>query len=335
MATQTKIWTDVDFNRDGKQVGWLNLPHSVTRSAYGMLAIPITVIRNGDGPTALFMAGNHGDEYEGQIGICKLIRTLQPEAIKGRVILLPAINLPAALAGTRVSPIDAVNLNRAFPGEPAGTATRQIAYYADSELFPISDIVVDLHSGGSSLDYMPFASIHESPDAEVNRRGKDALMAFGAPLSLIWQTTPDYSYASHACMRHGMPYIGGEYGGCGRVSRQGVGIVERGLARLLVHMGITAPDTAPAPEPIRLVEFPGRDFFVYAPEGGLFEPATDLGDVVRAGDVCGHVHFVDDPGRTPVACHFKADGFVVCKRHFGRVERGDCVAHLARDVQVT
>ena len=45
MAPQTKIWTDVDFDRDGKQIDWLNLPHSVTRSAYGMIAIPIAVIR--------------------------------------------------------------------------------------------------------------------------------------------------------------------------------------------------------------------------------------------------------------------------------------------------
>ena len=332
MASQTKIWTDVDFNRDGKQVGWLNLPHSVTRSAYGMIAIPIAVIRNGPGPTALFMAGNHGDEYEGQIGVSKLIRALDPAGVKGRVILLPAINLPAALAGARVSPIDDVNLNRAFPGDPAGTVTRQIAYYLDSELFPIADVVVDLHSGGSSLDYMAFASIHKSPNEDVNRRGREALMAFGAPLSLMWQTAPDYSYASHACMRHGTPYIGGEYGGSGRVSRQGVALVERGLARLLAHMGITSPETAPPAEPVRLVEFPSRDFFVYAPEPGLFEPATDLGDTVRAGDLCGHVHFIDNPQRPPLACHFKADGFVVCKRHFGRVERGDCVAHLARDV---
>jgi predicted deacylase len=328
----TRIWTDVDYDRDGKQVGWLNLPHSVTRSAYGMIAIPVAVVRNGAGPTALFMAGNHGDEYEGQIGLVKLVRSLEAADVKGRVIILPAINLPAAMAGARVSPIDDVNLNRAFPGDPAGTATRQIAYYVDSELFPRADVVVDLHSGGSSLDYLPFASVHRSPDEEVNRRGMAALKAFGAPLSLAWQTAPDYAYASHACMRHGTPYIGGEYGGCGRVSRQGVALVQRGLARLLAHMGITAPETAPPDEPVRMVEFPNREVFLYAPEAGLFEPATDLGDVVRAGDLGGYVHFVDNPARPPIACYFKADGFVVCKRHFGRVERGDCVAHLARDV---
>ena len=103
MTTSSKIWTRVDYDKDGKQDGWLQLPHSVTRSAYGNISIPISVIKNGKGPTAFLMAGNHGDEYEGQIALCRLIRDLQPGEINGRIIVLPAANLPAAMAGTRVS----------------------------------------------------------------------------------------------------------------------------------------------------------------------------------------------------------------------------------------
>ena len=76
MSNTSLIFTDIDYDREGKQVGWLHLPHSVTRSAYGALAIPIAVIRNGSGPTVFLMAGNHGDEYEGQIVLAKLIREL-------------------------------------------------------------------------------------------------------------------------------------------------------------------------------------------------------------------------------------------------------------------
>ena len=123
MASSTLIFTDIDYNRNGKQVDWLNLPHSVTRSAYGAISIPLAVSKNGDGPTVFLMAGNHGDEYEGQIVLCKLIRELEPRHIKGRVIIMPAANLPAAMASARVSPIDQGNLNRAFPGDPNGTPT--------------------------------------------------------------------------------------------------------------------------------------------------------------------------------------------------------------------
>jgi hypothetical protein len=45
------------------------------------------------------------------------------------------------------------------------------------------------------------------------------------------------------------------------------------------------------------------------------------------------VHFVDDPAREPVTVVYKMAGMVMCKRHPGRVERGDCVAHLATEAK--
>ena len=74
MTQATMVFSDIDFNREGKQVDWLHLPHSVTRSAYGAIAIPIAVVRNGPGPTVFLMSGNHGDEYEGQIVAGRLVR---------------------------------------------------------------------------------------------------------------------------------------------------------------------------------------------------------------------------------------------------------------------
>ncbi|MGH6898480.1 MAG: succinylglutamate desuccinylase/aspartoacylase family protein [Geminicoccaceae bacterium] len=330
MAKPTRIWTDVDYAKPGKQVGWLSLPHSVTRSAYGNITIPIAVVNGGRGPTALFMAGNHGDEYEGQIALCRLIRELEPAAIQGRVIVLPAANLPAALDGARVSPIDQGNLNRSFPGDPDGTVTRQIAYYVDSVLFPLADHFHDFHSGGSSLDYLPFASMHYSDNEELNDRCLSALKAFGAPTSLIWMSSRDVRYAPPAAMARGVVALGGEFGGGGEVAIDGVALIARGLRNTMVHLGmLPAPsDPDPAP-PSRLIQVPGRDYFVYAPEPGLFEPAVRLGDRVEAGQEAGRVHFVDNPARSPVPCHFKAGGMVICKRHYGRVERGDCVFHLA------
>ncbi|MBM3511806.1 MAG: deacylase [Alphaproteobacteria bacterium] len=332
MAKPTRIESGIDFDKDGKQIGWLGLPHSVTRSAYGRIMIPIACVRNGAGPTAFFMAGNHGDEYEGQIALVKLIRALEPGEIKGRVIVLPAANLPAALDSARVSPIDDGNLNRCFPGDPDGSVTQQIAYYIDTKLFPRADLFHDLHSGGSSLDYVPFASMHEGADEALNRKCRDALVAFAPENALVWKLGHDIRYSPAAAMRRGVASLGGEFGGTGSVNRPALAQVERGLRRLLVHLGIAEKPKAWAQAAMpRRLSVPGQDWFVYAPEPGLFEPATDLGENVRKGQLCGHVHFVDNPARAPVPCHFKEDGMVVCKRHFGRVERGDCVAHLAVD----
>src|SRR5260221_13954360 len=184
-SKSTTLWSDIDFERDGKQIDWLYLPHSVTRSAYGEIMIPIAVVKRGLGPTVLLMAGNHGDEYEGQIALAKLIRTLEPEQITGRVIILPAANLPAVMAGTRVSPIDGGNLNREFPGNPEGTVTSRIAHYIESVLLPMCDGFHDLHSGGASLQYLPFASMRHSGDAELDKRSLAALRAFGPPVHIV------------------------------------------------------------------------------------------------------------------------------------------------------
>lgn len=66
MSRPSRLSSEVDFDRDGKHTGFLRLPHSVHRSAYGWLPIPIACVKNGEGPRVLLMAGNHGDEYEGR-----------------------------------------------------------------------------------------------------------------------------------------------------------------------------------------------------------------------------------------------------------------------------
>jgi predicted deacylase len=330
MAT-TRIFTDVSYERDGKQIGWLYLPYSVTRSAYGNIAIPVAIIQNGEGPTVLFTAANHGDEYEGQVALCKLVRALQPEEIRGRVIILTAINLPAALAGARVSPLDNVNFNRAFPGDPNGTPTYAIAHYADSFLFPMASYFIDLHSGGSSLDYVPFVSMRVSGDLALDTRAMETLKAFGAPVSMVWAHTLDTGFAQSAALKRGLVSLGGEFGGGGAVSVEGVRIVERGIRNVLAHAGVLRDGPTGQPTVTRLVEVKNREYFVLAPDAGLFEPFTELGATVEAGQPCGQVHFVDDPGREPVIARFRVGGTMISKRHFGRVERGDCVAHLATE----
>ena len=91
---RSPIYSEIDYQADGKQTGYLRLPHSVHRSAYGWIPIPIVQIKSGDGPTILLMAGNHGDEYEGQVAVARLAKDLQPEMLEGRVILLPMANFP-------------------------------------------------------------------------------------------------------------------------------------------------------------------------------------------------------------------------------------------------
>lgn len=327
----TRIWTRIDYDQQGKQVDWLYLPHSVTRSAYGHISIPIAVIKNGSGPTALFMGGNHGDEFEGQIALSRLIREIDPAEIQGRLIVMPAVNLPSALASTRVSPLDGVNLNRAFPGDPNGTPTLAIAHYLSTSLFPMADFIHDFHAGGSSLKYLPYASIRLGKDADLNQRAIDALNAFDPPMGIIWGFSPDAGLAHVNAVQQGIVALGGEFGGGGTVSREGIALIERGIKNVLVQLGMKEGRVAKRPEGVRLMQIRGMNYYSLATDAGVFEPIVDLGDNVREGQQSGWIHFIDNPGRSPSPCHFHADGRVICIRHPGRVERGDCVSHLASD----
>ncbi len=104
----------VEFDADGEQHCFLKLPYSRNDSAWGAVMIPVTVIKHGNGPTALLTGGNHGDEYEGPIALAKLASMLKANDVNGRVIIVPFMNYPAFRAGTPTSPVDAGNLNRSL-----------------------------------------------------------------------------------------------------------------------------------------------------------------------------------------------------------------------------
>ena len=175
------VKSTIDFEQDGLQHGFLKLPHSHDESAYGSMMIPISMVKNGEGPTALLTGGNHGDEYQGPIALFDLARTIDPQQIRGRVILVPAMNYPAFQAGKRTSPIDSGNMNRYFPGNPEGSITEKITDYFQRTLLPLAEWVLDLHSGGKTLDFLPFCAAHQLEDKQQEQRCPEAMRAFNAP----------------------------------------------------------------------------------------------------------------------------------------------------------
>jgi predicted deacylase len=334
MTSKTRITCEVDFDQDGKQTGFLRLPHSVHRSAYGWIAIPIIVIRNGDGPSVLLTAGNHGDEYEGQLALMKLCQALEPDMVRGRIIMLPSANYPAAIAGLRTSPIDDLNLNRSFPGDPDGRPTEAIAHYIESELLTISDYAVDLHSGGSSLMYLPSALAQRATDSELAARQEAMLKAFAAPLSYFAIAGVEDRTMLAGAQRCGVAAIGTELGGSGTTSVHSLEVAERGVRRVLKHLGsvpdINVGDDLP---PTRMMEVRDTSYYVYSPDYGVWEPLVDLGDDVTAGQPAAAVYVPQTPWREPVMTHFEHDGTIICRRVPGPVERGDCLFHLATDCE--
>jgi len=254
--------------------------------------------------------------------------------VQGRLILLPAVNFPAADAGRRTSPLDGGNLNRMFPGDPGGGPTAMIAHYVDSVLLPMADYAADLHSGGSSLVYTPCA-LGNLFDGETARNAKvlELLRVFGAPVSYVARKPmgADRAFGASA-RRRGVVAIGTEAGGGGTVSPAALRIARSGLHRMLRHLGVVPELEVEASHGTRLVEVGGSDYFVYATERGLAEPLVEPGDDVVAGQPAARIHFPDTPWRDAETVCFERAGLVLCKRVPGRTERGDCLFHLGTDV---
>lgn len=322
--------TTIDFGRPGKQVGFVDIPHSPHEDAWGATRIPIAVISRGDGPTVILQAGNHGDEYEGPITLCELIRELDPAMISGRIILLPAVNVPAVRAGRRTSPVDGLNLNRTFPGDPHGTITQQISAYVSDVVMPLADVFVDLHSGGSSLNILPSAIIEPADDPELRRRNIAAVLAFDAPLTVVIDNLGEPRTSTATAVRAGLVTIGTEMAGAGTVSIDALAICRRGVRNLLGHVGVLPPTgAAPAVRPENILRIPGRDGYVLATADGVFEPFHELGSTVSAGEPAGRIHDVADPRREAETVFYAADGIVYGRRQPGRVVVGNCCVTVA------
>ncbi|CAB3729397.1 N(2)-acetyl-L-2,4-diaminobutanoate deacetylase DoeB [Paraburkholderia rhynchosiae] len=336
------IQPTVDFDAHGEQHGFLKLPHSHDASAWGAEMIPITVIRNGDGPTALLTGGNHGDEYEGPIALSKLAATLKAADVKGRVIIVPFMNFPAFRAGTRTSPIDRGNLNRSFPGKPDGTITEKIADYFQRYLLPLADYVLDLHAGGRTLNFAPFAAIHLLPDERQQARCEVAMRAFGAPYSMRMLELDSVGLFDSAAEEAGKVFVSTELGGGGSATAQSVAVASRGVRGFLQHAGILTREAShdvshePGNEATRtttLLDMPDGTCFTTSEHDGLLELCKDLGEMVESGEVIARVYDASRTGVTPVEYRARRGGLLAARHFPGLVRIGDTVAVVAHVVE--
>lgn len=327
----TKILTAIDLDADGKRFGALVVPYSRNDSAWGSVRIPIVVIRNGDGPTALLIAGNHGDEYEGQIALRDLARSLDPVGVTGTVIILPGLNFPAVRAATRCSPIDGGNMNRSFPGSADGAVTSMIAHYVATVLVPRADLVLDLHSGGKTLDFVPFAATHRLPDKALEARAIAAVEAFAAPVSVVMLELDAEGMLDTWVESLGKLFVTTELAGGGSSTRRSNRVAAVGVRNVLKHMGILAGE----PEivtPTRLLDMPDERCFVAAEHTGIHEPLVDLGDDVSEGQPVARIHFLDEPSRDPVVYVARRSGLLIGRHFPGLVQSGDFLASVGIDL---
>ncbi len=334
--SDSPVRATVDLDRPGRQVGHLCVPYSHDLGGWANLLVPIAVLARGRGPTVLVMAGNHGDEYPGQVAILKLFRQLSPEQVHGRVILIPTLNPPAARAATRLSPLDGKNFNRCFPGRSDGSPSEVLAHYLSTVLFPRAEVVIDIHTGGRSLDFLPCAHMHLVTDRDQRRRMAAGTLAWNTDLAFLYADVAGSGLLPGEAERQGKTVLTTEMGGGEPVSAAVHRLTQGGLKNVLVHEGVLEGEVITRARlglpPTRWVQALAWEDYRFAPESGVYETLLDLGTRVSAGQTVGLVHFLERPDREAVPVTAVSDGLLLATRGPSRVGEGDFVACIAHDV---
>lgn len=336
----------LDLSSPGKRAGHFDLSHSDNRHAFSAIRTPLGVIFGiggdaAEAPVALVCAGNHGDEYEGQIIVRRLFERLAPDDVTGGLILAPALNMPAVRDAGRVSPLDGGNLNRSFPGVPNAGPTCAIAGFVAAHLMPRADLAIDIHSGGSGLDFLDSAYLCLSGDPARDRRTRTLAEAMALPHAMVvppHDTAGDFDSAAHHA---GCDMLSCELGGEGKISIRALAAGWQGVLRVLAHRGIITTAAAarlgmtPAAGTTRFLDFGAGRATVTAEDAGLVEPLVAIGTHVRQGETLALLRDpggMDRPARPLIA---PVDGIVAIRRRAVLVQPGDHIFLIAPEMAAT
>jgi predicted deacylase len=272
------------------------MPVTVRRHAVELAGRNVPVVEitgSAEGPRLTVIAGVHGCEYTSMAGVRKWAGTLGSRDLRGSVLAVPVLNLAAFEARSPfVTPADGKNLNRCFPGDPAGSVTERLAAAAFAKLIVGADAVIDAHCGDLPEALEPFA-IYDAGPAEERALG--LALAYGLPYVIRQEPGPDRAVAgttSTAAAQVGIPAIVAEAGGCGIVEADKVEMHVRGLDGVLAHLGMVPPGATQAavpPEPTRLNKF----IWLRSEHDGWWEPTVAVGESVKEGQLIGTVTSLD------------------------------------------
>jgi uncharacterized protein len=281
---------------------------TVTRRTIDLAALDVPLVEitgSQDGPLLTVIAGVHGCEYASMDGVRRWLRGLETRDLRGRVRAVPVLNLPAFRARTPfVVPDDGKNLNRCFPGDPAGTLADRLAYAAFTQLITGSDAYIDAHCGDMVEALEPF-TLYDAGPAENGAR--DIATAYGLPYVIRQEPGPERPVSgtsSSAAAEIGIPAITAESGECGLVQPEAVQRHVRGLDGVLAQLGMADNPHARAGDPPTVLS---RFLWMTGTDAGWWEPTVRPGEPVAEGQVIGTISTLDG-ARTLQTISAPADG---------------------------
>ncbi|WP_037884880.1 succinylglutamate desuccinylase/aspartoacylase family protein [Streptomyces sp. NRRL S-646] len=248
--------------------------------------IPLTLVNGArPGPRVVITAGVHGGEFVGIDAATRLAALLEPGELHGQLIVCPVANPPAVYQGRLgSSPLDGININRVFPGDPDGSPTERLAAWLFAHLLDGADAYVDLHSGGIDEGLTDFVGYRLTQDPELDATTADMARSVGIE-DVIVGLNADGGNSHAAASRQGVPAILVETGQLGERDPETARRLVDGLYGVLSRLGATDTEPKETPSVRAWVWAAG----VTAEATGLWYPEFTVGDDVTEGQVIGHV----------------------------------------------
>ncbi|HYO42841.1 MAG TPA: succinylglutamate desuccinylase/aspartoacylase family protein [Candidatus Limnocylindrales bacterium] len=247
--------------------------------------LPIALVHGArPGPRVAITAGIHGAEYVSIAALREVVLGLDPEDVSGSIVaVLTASPVAFAARTIYVNPLDGRNLNRAFPGDAAGSPTERLAHWLTETVIAGSDAFLDMHCGDMNEALVSFTGIEDTGDPVVDARSRALAEAYGLRYLLIG---PSPGTTTTAAAALGIPAVLAEVGGQGRWPADDVALHAAGLRRWLRAAGVIAdaPD-----QPCHATEVLPNEAWMRATTTGYWHPAVAVGQRVEAGAVVGEV----------------------------------------------
>jgi predicted deacylase len=257
----------------------------------GEIRIPVaTATGAADGPTLAIVAGVHGSEYVGIEATKRLFQWVDPERLRGTVVTVPCLNLPAFYGlAAHINPVDGRDLGRSFPGDASGSHSDRLADLLWAHVVRTADFLVDVHGGDLEEELVEYAQINLTGNAGVDEAGEQLARALDMPMFLRRpqpEQPPQRGGLFDMASATGIPAVLSEAGSHGLLDERVVAIHFRGLRNALFHLGMyDGEPTRENPEPLLLHRFTG----IAAPVDGFWIPYVTKGEIVRRGQPVGEM----------------------------------------------
>lgn len=306
--------------------------------SWGYSLLPLTVINGNRGANpngVICFGGTHGNEYEGQIAVKRLCADLDPEQMTGRVILIPQLSESACRAGTRASPLDGVNMNRAFPGNARGSVSYRIASFVKDYLFPQARVVIDIHAGGLEGAFPICTSFHPIPDRAQRAEIARVSQLFDTRFAFIYSSDMASGLLTDEAEAEGKIALGGEFGAGASTDIAGVRHAYEGIRNVLRHYGLLEGEIVKIRKeaaPTRLIRADKLDAYVPAPRDGVWEPIVHPGDEVEQGQLLGRLHDFSDHSSPALDILAPRSGVVAMLHLAARPQKGQTLFVIAEEV---